>query len=86
MHFVVSSFLLLLSDPKTRQVIQRKYRSQMSDQICYSVLCLFSYIAAGLENKKKSGKSGHIIHGSPEIDPSGTSIRLPKKLSIPSKR
>lgn len=40
-------------DPKTRQIIQRKYRSQMADQICYAVLCVFSYIAAGLEQHKR---------------------------------
>jgi hypothetical protein len=42
-----------LSDPKTRQVVQRRYRSQMADQICYAVLCVFSYIAAGLEEQRK---------------------------------
>jgi hypothetical protein len=41
------------TDPKTRQIIQRRYRSQMSDQICYAVLCVFSYIAAGLEQRKR---------------------------------
>jgi len=25
----------------------------MSDQICYAVLCVFSYIAAGLEQRKR---------------------------------
>ncbi|KAH0807559.1 hypothetical protein GEV33_015230 [Tenebrio molitor] len=42
------------SDPKTRQVIQRKYKSPMADQICYSVLCVFSYVAAGTEKKLSS--------------------------------
>lgn len=41
------------ADPKTRQVIQRRYKSQLSDQICYAVLCVFSYIAAGIEQKKR---------------------------------
>ncbi|XP_053207796.1 MAP kinase-activating death domain protein-like isoform X2 [Panonychus citri] len=45
-------FVLEEYNPKTRQIIQRKYRSQMADQICYAVLCVFSYIAAGLEQKK----------------------------------
>ena len=43
----------VISDPKTRQIVQRKYRSQMADQICYAVLCVFSYIAAGIEQRKK---------------------------------
>lgn len=45
------------ADPKNRQVTQRKYRSQMSDQICYAVLCVFSYVAAGLEHRKR-----HVIN------------------------
>ncbi|XP_066600178.1 MAP kinase-activating death domain protein [Prorops nasuta] len=40
-------FVLEEFNPKTRQVIQRKYKSQMADQICYAVLCVFSYLAAG---------------------------------------
>ncbi|XP_076175443.1 rab3 GDP-GTP exchange factor isoform X3 [Ptiloglossa arizonensis] len=46
-------FVLEEFNPKTRQVIQRKYKSQMADQICYSVLCVFSYLAAGLEQRKQ---------------------------------
>ncbi|XP_076678087.1 rab3 GDP-GTP exchange factor isoform X4 [Andrena cerasifolii] len=45
-------FVLEEFNPKTRQVIQRKYKSQMADKICYSVLCLFSYLAAGLEQRR----------------------------------
>nr|CAD7260626.1 unnamed protein product [Timema shepardi] len=45
----------VLVDPKTRQVIQRRYKSLMSDQICYAVLCVFSYIAAGQEQKRQQG-------------------------------
>ncbi|XP_068906420.1 MAP kinase-activating death domain protein isoform X1 [Tenebrio molitor] len=47
--FVIEEF-----NPKTRQVIQRKYKSPMADQICYSVLCVFSYVAAGTEKKLSS--------------------------------
>ncbi|XP_044254409.1 MAP kinase-activating death domain protein isoform X3 [Tribolium madens] len=47
--FVIEEF-----NPKTRQVIQRKYKSPMADQICYSVLCVFSYVAAG--EKRKGAK------------------------------
>ncbi|XP_015597747.1 MAP kinase-activating death domain protein isoform X2 [Cephus cinctus] len=46
-------FVLEEFNPKTRQVIQRKYKSQMADQICYAVLCVFSYLAAGLEQRKQ---------------------------------
>lgn len=46
-------FILEEFNPKTRQITQRKYRSQLSNQICYSVLCVFSYLAAGLEQAQK---------------------------------
>ncbi|CAG7683786.1 unnamed protein product [Allacma fusca] len=46
-------FVLEEYNPKTRQVIQRKYKSAMAENICYSVLCVFSYIAAGQEQKKR---------------------------------
>uniref|UniRef100_A0A2A4JT66 dDENN domain-containing protein n=1 Tax=Heliothis virescens TaxID=7102 RepID=A0A2A4JT66_HELVI len=45
-------FVLEEFNPKTRQIIQRKYKSVMADQICYAVLCVFSYFAAGQEQKK----------------------------------
>ncbi|XP_071548982.1 MAP kinase-activating death domain protein isoform X5 [Panulirus ornatus] len=45
-------FVLEEYNPKTRYVIQRKYKSAMADQICYAVLCVFSYVAAGSEQKK----------------------------------
>uniref|UniRef100_A0A6B2EDK4 MAP kinase-activating death domain protein n=1 Tax=Phlebotomus kandelakii TaxID=1109342 RepID=A0A6B2EDK4_9DIPT len=45
-------FILEEYNPKTRQIIQRKYKSSMADQICYSVLCVFSYMAAGQDQKK----------------------------------
>nr|CAD7392882.1 unnamed protein product [Timema cristinae] len=48
-------FVLEEYNPKTRQVIQRRYKSLMSDQICYAVLCVFSYIAAGQEQKRQQG-------------------------------
>ncbi|CAH2063184.1 unnamed protein product, partial [Iphiclides podalirius] len=45
-------FVLEEFNPKTRQIIQRKYKSIMADQICYAVLCVFSYFAAGQEQRK----------------------------------
>jgi len=45
-------FVLEEYNPKTRHVIQRKYKSAMADQICYAVLCVFSYVAAGSEHKR----------------------------------
>uniref|UniRef100_A0A146KS47 MAP kinase-activating death domain protein n=1 Tax=Lygus hesperus TaxID=30085 RepID=A0A146KS47_LYGHE len=44
-------FVLEEFNPKNRQIKQRRYRSSMADQICYSVLCVFSYVAAGQEKK-----------------------------------
>ncbi|XP_046803030.1 MAP kinase-activating death domain protein [Lucilia cuprina] len=46
-------FVLEEYNPKTRQLIQRKYKSTMADQICYSVLCVFSYVAAGQDQNQK---------------------------------
>ncbi|ELU16417.1 hypothetical protein CAPTEDRAFT_163503 [Capitella teleta] len=46
-------FVLEEFDPKTRKVIQRKCKSKMADQICYAVLCVFSYIAAGSEHNRQ---------------------------------
>ncbi|XP_066247260.1 MAP kinase-activating death domain protein isoform X3 [Euwallacea similis] len=48
-----SIFIIEEFNPKTRQVIQRKFKSPMADQICYSVLCVFSYVAAGKTGKDK---------------------------------
>ncbi|XP_046395565.1 MAP kinase-activating death domain protein isoform X5 [Ischnura elegans] len=48
-------FVLEEYNPKTRQVIQRKYKSAMADQICYAVLCVFSYVAAGQEQRRLQG-------------------------------
>ncbi|KAI8440251.1 hypothetical protein MSG28_001625 [Choristoneura fumiferana] len=46
-------FVLEEFNPKTRQIIQRKYKSIMASIfICYAVLCVFSYFAAGQEQKK----------------------------------
>ncbi|XP_041365425.1 MAP kinase-activating death domain protein-like isoform X2 [Gigantopelta aegis] len=47
-------FVLEEFDSKTKQIVQHKYKSSMADQICYAVLCLFSYIAAGMEHRKQS--------------------------------
>ncbi|KAK5643903.1 hypothetical protein RI129_007748 [Pyrocoelia pectoralis] len=50
-------FVLEEFNPKTRQVIQRKYKSSMADQICYAVLCVFSYVAAGSERRNQQSRS-----------------------------
>ncbi|XP_066959649.1 MAP kinase-activating death domain protein isoform X26 [Macrobrachium rosenbergii] len=52
-------FVLEEYNPKTRHVIQRKYKSAMADQICYAVLCVFSYVAAGSEQKKMEVAQEH---------------------------
>uniref|UniRef100_T1JDW8 MAP kinase-activating death domain protein n=1 Tax=Strigamia maritima TaxID=126957 RepID=T1JDW8_STRMM len=46
-------FVLEEFNPKTRQMIQRKYKSSMADQICYAVLCVFSYVAAGAGQQRR---------------------------------
>uniref|UniRef100_A0A8C5DAQ1 MAP kinase-activating death domain protein n=1 Tax=Gouania willdenowi TaxID=441366 RepID=A0A8C5DAQ1_GOUWI len=49
--FVLEEFV-----PETKEVVIRKYKTPMAHQICYSVLCLFSYVAAvkGKEAELKS--------------------------------
>ncbi|KAG5681528.1 hypothetical protein PVAND_010952 [Polypedilum vanderplanki] len=54
-------FILEEFNPKTRQITQRKFKSPLADQICYSVLCVFSYVAAGSDNKKAIA-SPHMQH------------------------
>lgn len=67
----VVTWVVCRADPKTRQITQRRYRSQMADQICYAVLCVFSYIAAGLEQQKKKQHTRQIAAKSEEevLDP-----------------
>ncbi|GJQ84730.1 hypothetical protein Trydic_g21135 [Trypoxylus dichotomus] len=50
-------FILEEFNPKTRQVIQRKYKSSMADQINYAVLCVFSYVAAGTERRLQMSRT-----------------------------
>lgn len=45
------TFVLEEYNPKSRVLTQRFFKSQMADQICYAILCVFSYVAAG-QNKK----------------------------------
>ncbi|KAL3983054.1 DENN (AEX-3) domain family protein [Acanthocheilonema viteae] len=40
-------FVLEEYDRKKNELIQRRYLSQMADQICYAILCVFSIVAAG---------------------------------------
>ncbi|XP_042616182.1 MAP kinase-activating death domain protein-like isoform X30 [Cyprinus carpio] len=41
--------------PETKEVVIHKYKTPMAHQICYSVLCLFSYMAA-VKGKESEGK------------------------------
>ncbi|XP_029438631.1 MAP kinase-activating death domain protein isoform X5 [Rhinatrema bivittatum] len=49
--FVLEEFV-----PETKEVVSHKYKTPMAHEICYSVLCLFSYMAAvrGKEAEMKS--------------------------------
>ncbi|XP_018115675.1 MAP kinase-activating death domain protein isoform X45 [Xenopus laevis] len=49
--FVLEEFV-----PETKEVVSHKYKTPMAHEICYSVLCLFSYMAAirGKEAELKS--------------------------------
>ncbi|XP_048828295.1 LOW QUALITY PROTEIN: MAP kinase-activating death domain protein-like [Brienomyrus brachyistius] len=48
--FVLEEFV-----PETKEVVIHKYKTPMAHQICYSVLCLFSYMAA-VQGKEVEGK------------------------------
>ena len=37
----------------SKGVIQRKFGTKLADQICYSVLCVFSYVAVGQQNRQR---------------------------------
>uniref|UniRef100_H3C4R6 MAP kinase-activating death domain protein n=1 Tax=Tetraodon nigroviridis TaxID=99883 RepID=H3C4R6_TETNG len=50
--FVLEEFGLV---PETKEVVIHKYKTPMAHQICYSVLCLFSYVAA-VKGKEAEGK------------------------------
>ncbi|XP_039745579.1 MAP kinase-activating death domain protein isoform X4 [Pararge aegeria] len=65
-------FVLEEFNPKTRQIIQRKYKSIMADQICYAVLCVFSYFAAGQEQKKAILEQAARIQPPPDSAPVAT--------------
>ncbi|CAF0729996.1 unnamed protein product [Rotaria sordida] len=45
-------FVLEEFDPNTKQILIRKYKSSMADRICYAVLCVFSYLAAGNDQQQ----------------------------------
>ncbi|XP_054627058.1 MAP kinase-activating death domain protein isoform X13 [Dunckerocampus dactyliophorus] len=49
--FVLEEFV-----PETKEVVIHKYKTPMAHQICYSVLCLFSYVAA-VKGKEADGKA-----------------------------
>ncbi|XP_064482372.1 MAP kinase-activating death domain protein-like [Ornithodoros turicata] len=47
-------FVLQEYNPKTRHVIERRYESKMANEICYAVLCVFSYVASGPDQRRGS--------------------------------
>ncbi|KAG8035487.1 hypothetical protein G9C98_006933 [Cotesia typhae] len=47
-------FVLEEFNSKTRQIIQHKYLSSMAREICYAVICVFSYLATGVKQRKLS--------------------------------
>ena len=38
----------------SKAVLQRKFATKLADQICYSVLCVFSYVAVGQQNRQRA--------------------------------
>ncbi|XP_064423235.1 MAP kinase-activating death domain protein isoform X6 [Latimeria chalumnae] len=49
--FILEEFV-----PETKEVVTHKYKTPMAHEICYSVLCLFSYVAA-IRGKESEGKN-----------------------------
>merc|ERR1719350_2102552 len=47
--FVIEEF-----SPSTKKVVQRKFATKLADNIAYSVLCVFSYVAVGQQRKNIS--------------------------------
>ncbi|XP_050426755.1 MAP kinase-activating death domain protein isoform X2 [Adelges cooleyi] len=69
-------FVLEEYNPKLKHIIQRQYESPMAGQICYAVLCVFSYIAAGHKrpstgNTSSTGKAAAITQQLPVSADSG---------------
>ncbi|XP_078404928.1 MAP kinase-activating death domain protein isoform X6 [Cetorhinus maximus] len=52
--FVLEEFV-----PQTNEVVIHKYKTPMAHEICYSVLCLFSYMAA-VQGKEMEGKNNKV--------------------------
>ena len=52
-----SIFVVEEYHPSTKNVVQRKFATKLADQICYSVLCVFSYVAVG---QKKQQQQQHV--------------------------
>lgn len=51
------TFVLEEYNPKNGALTQRHFKSQMADQICYAILCVFSYVAAGQDKKNIEANS-----------------------------
>jgi len=65
--------------PKSRKIVQRKYKSAMADQICYAVLCVFSYVAAGHSKQRMRKQPKHVSsHVSHTVTSGSVSPRGPR--------
>merc|ERR550534_1866609 len=58
-------FVLDEFDPRTKAVIHRRFKSKMANEICYAVLCLFSYVVSGSDDGSKGGSVRSTPAGSP---------------------
>ncbi|KAG7242643.1 hypothetical protein INR49_020016 [Caranx melampygus] len=77
--FVLEEFV-----PETKEVVIHKYKTPMAHQICYSVLCLFSYVAAVKGRRRKENpRSCHrgpflaSLRSTPSPPPSSLSLCSP---------
>ena len=58
-------FVLEEYNPSAKSVLQRKFATKLADQICYSVLCVFSYVAAGQKKQQNSPNSQNLAKANP---------------------
>ena len=55
----------------SKAVMQRKFATKLADQICYSVLCVFSYVAVGQQNRQRA--QSKLVKKTRNIRPRSTS-------------
>ena len=50
---IKGTFIMEEIKPETDELVVHKFKSPMASEICYAVLCLFSYVAAARSFERK---------------------------------